>query len=169
MEAITIIKNLKISPKKLRFYLDTVKKMTPDESLKKLYYGKQKATKVLYEAINQAVNNAKQTLKVTTDLLNFKLLTIDGGQVLKRYRPGSRGNANPIKKRMSHIKIVLESKAKDKIAHEIMGKKEEKIVNNDKSKNSDVKKIIKENKKMEKPSSVKATTAKKQLKVEVKK
>jgi len=110
MESKTYLKNLQISPKKLRFYLAAVKKMKPAESLTFLYYGKQKATQILHKAISSAISNAKQTLKVDADLLNFKLLTIEQGKILKRFRPGSRGNVRPIKRKMSHIKIILESK-----------------------------------------------------------
>ncbi len=110
MESLTYIKNLRMPPKKLRFYLDEVKKMSPNDSLKKLYYGKQRATRILYKAIKSAVANATTTLKTSVDLLNFKVLTVEEGQTLKRYLPGSRGNAKPIKKHMSHIKIILVAK-----------------------------------------------------------
>ena len=139
----TYQKNLKISPKKLRFYLASVKKMTPNESLKYLFYGKQKANAILYKSIKSAIDNAVLTLKTSADLLRFKLLTIEEGYKLKRYKPGSRGNMKPIKRRMSHIKIILEaSKGKETI-----------------TKTEDKKEIKTETKKLEvkKPASAKAT------------
>ncbi|MBI5127578.1 hypothetical protein HZA76_03950 [Candidatus Roizmanbacteria bacterium] len=112
-ESKTYLKNISIPPKKLRFYLASVKKMKPTDAMERLFYGRQRATKVLYQAVKSAVSNAKQTLKVDADLLSFKVLTIEEGQKLKRYRPGSRGSPKPVIKRKSHIKIVLI--AKDKI------------------------------------------------------
>lgn len=109
-ESKTYLKNIDISPKKLRFYLQSVKKMDPNAAIESLFYGRQKATQVLYQAIKSAVSNAKQTLKVTEDLLKFKTFTIEEGQKLKRYRPGGRGTPKPIIKRKSHIKIILVSK-----------------------------------------------------------
>ncbi len=109
-ESKTYLKNLRLSPKKIRFYLNEVKKMTPSESLKFLFYGKQKATRVLYKAIQSAIANAAVTLKTDANLLNFRLLTIEEGKTLKRYRPGARGNVRPIKRKTSHIKIVLAAK-----------------------------------------------------------
>ena len=106
----TYLKNLKISPKKLRFYLASVKKMTPNESLKFLFYGRQNANAILYKSIKSAIDNAVLSLKTSPDLLKFKLLTIEEGYKLKRYKPGSRGNMKPIRRRMSHIKIILEVK-----------------------------------------------------------
>ncbi|MCS6956339.1 MAG: uL22 family ribosomal protein [Patescibacteria group bacterium] len=106
-ESTTYLKNLIISPKKLRFYLKAIKKLSPKEALDYLFYGKQKATKILYQAIKSAIANAKQTLKIDENLLKFKVLAVDEGIKLKRYRPGSRGTVKPILKRRSHIKIVL--------------------------------------------------------------
>lgn len=114
MESTTYLKNLKISPKKLRFYLKEVKKMTPSESLKFLFYGGQSATRILHKSIESAVANATRTLKTDASLLNFKLLTVEEGLVAKRYKPGARGNVRPIKKRTSHIKIILITKEEKK-------------------------------------------------------
>ncbi|MFZ6035076.1 MAG: large ribosomal subunit protein uL22 [Patescibacteria group bacterium] len=124
MKSTTYLKDLRIPPKKLRFYLDQVKKMTPNEALKHLYYGKQRSTQVLYKSIQSAVANAVSALKTTSDLLKFELLTVEEGQTLKRYLPGARGNVKPIKKHMSHVKIVLISKEAAKPVQKIEEKKE---------------------------------------------
>ncbi|GAB4219024.1 MAG: hypothetical protein Fur009_3040 [Candidatus Microgenomates bacterium] len=143
-ESKTYIKNVIISPKKLRFYLKEIKKLTPIQALERLYYGKQKATKILYQAIKSAIANAKQTLKIDENLLKFKVFTIEEGLKLKRYQAGSRGTAKPILKRRSHIKIVLISEAKDlqneskkqitQLKNEI--DKEEKVDKNDSEKSN---------------------------------
>ena len=108
METKAYFINLPVSPKKIRFYLPAVKKLKPINSLDYLYYERTDAAGILYKAIKSAISSARQLLKVDDNLLDFKLLTVEQGQKLKRYRPGSRGNANPIKRRMSHIKIILE-------------------------------------------------------------
>lgn len=109
MESKAYFINLPVSPKKIRFYLPAVKKLKPIDSLDYLYYERTNAAGILYKAIKSAISSARQLLKVDDNLLNFKLLTIEQGQKLKRYRPGSRGNAKPINRRMSHIKIILEA------------------------------------------------------------
>ncbi len=118
-ESKTYLKNIAIPPKKLRFYLAAVKKMNPGVAMERLFYGKQRAARVLYQAVKSAVSNAKQTLKVDADLLNFKVLTVEEGQKLKRYRPGSRGSPKPVVKRKSHIKIILVAKKENKNKLEI--------------------------------------------------
>lgn len=107
--------NLPVSPKKARFYLPAIKKLGPAQSLEFLMYERTDASVILYKAIKTAISSAKQLLKVEDNLLNFKLLSVEQGQKLKRYRPGSRGNAKPINRRMSHIKIILEAKVDKKI------------------------------------------------------
>jgi len=107
MEATAYFKNLHISAKKLRFILPEIKKMSPSESLIRLFYSPKKGARVFYKAIKSAIDNAKYTLKVSDDLLEFKLFTVEQGNALKRFRPGGRGTAKPYKKKYSHIKIVL--------------------------------------------------------------
>lgn len=110
MESKAYFINLPVSPKKARFYLPTIKKLKPVNSLDFLYYERTDAAGILHKAIKSAISNARQLLKVDDNLLNFKLLAIEQGQKLKRFRPGSRGNAKPINRRMSHMKIILEAK-----------------------------------------------------------
>lgn len=110
MESITYLKNIRISPKKLRFFADSVKRMSPTAAVESLLYSPNKPARIFYKSIKSAINNAKQTLKVGDDLLQFKTLTIEEGQKMKRYRPAGRGTANTIRKRFSHIKIILTSK-----------------------------------------------------------
>jgi len=110
METKAYFVNLPVSPKKARFYLPAIKKLKPAESLEFLMYENTDASEILYKAIKSAISSARQILKVEDNLLNFKLLSVEQGQKLKRYKPGSRGNAKPINRRMSHVKIILEAK-----------------------------------------------------------
>ncbi len=114
MESRTYIKNIRISPKKLRFLLPEIKKMKPVEALDYLFYTPKKTAKIFYKAIKSALNNAKNVLKTDEGFLKFKLLTVEEGSRLKRYRPGGRGTVKPIVKRMAHIRIILEMENKDK-------------------------------------------------------
>jgi large subunit ribosomal protein L22 len=108
MESTSYFKNVKVTPKKLRFFMPQLKKLSPVKAMELLAYTTKKPARIFYKAIHSAVANAKQTLKVNDDLLQFKTLSVDEGHVLKRYNPGSRGSAKPYKKRFSHIKIVLQ-------------------------------------------------------------
>lgn len=108
MESTTYIKNLRISPKKLRFLLPEIKKRKPFQILPVLQYTPNKGARVFYKAIKSAVTNAKTALNVSDNLLKFKVLTVEEGLKQKRWRPGGRGTAAPYRRRFAHIKIVLE-------------------------------------------------------------
>lgn len=109
------IKNVKLSPKKLRFLLDDVRKLSPARALAHLLYTQKKGARILYKAISSAIHNAKSTLKISDDLLQFKLLTIEEGQKLKRYRSGGRGTMKPFVRKFSHIKIILTARDAEKV------------------------------------------------------
>ena len=143
MEVKTYIKNLKISPRKLRYLLPTIKKMSPYESLHSLLYMQKKAARFYYQAIKSAISNAKSTFKVDEKLLKFKTLTVEEGMRLKRFQPGGRGTAKPYKKRSAHIRIVLiaDTKAVKKISNvkSQMSKPKLKSVNSKKENKKDKK------------------------------
>jgi|GEM_PF-390754 len=107
MEIKAYLKNLKISPKKLRFLVPAIKKMTPEQALNHLLYTPKKGAQIFYKAIKSALANAKN-LGFSEDILRFKTLLVEEGRKIKRYRPGSKGMVKPRKKRYSHIKIILE-------------------------------------------------------------
>lgn len=104
----TIIKDVHVSPKKIRFLMDFVKKLKPVDAVDHLTYMPQHSARILKTAIQAAISSSVSALKTTPDMLKFRVLIIDQGHVLKRFRAGGRGTAKPIKRRMAHIKIVLE-------------------------------------------------------------
>ena len=96
--------------------LNIIKRMSPREALDYLLYAGNEQAAVYHKVIKSAIANATNTLKLKDDMLKFKLLTIEEGHVLKRYKPGSRGMAKPIKRRLSHIKIILVEDKKSAVA-----------------------------------------------------
>lgn len=115
MESQTYLKNIKLAPKKMRMMLDTIKKLEPHAALDYLLYAPSKEAKIYYKAIHSAISNAKLTLKVNADVLQFKLFTIEEGRALRRYKSGARGSVRPIKRRYSHIKIILIENPQQKV------------------------------------------------------
>ncbi|GIW62455.1 MAG: 50S ribosomal protein L22 [Patescibacteria group bacterium] len=102
------IKNVRVTPKKLRFIVPEIKKEPVSKALSKLNLMNKKPAQFLYKAIKSCVDNAKNKFKVEENMLKFKTIVIEEGFKLKRYRAGSRGRAKPYTKRFSHIKIELE-------------------------------------------------------------
>lgn len=102
-----IQKNINMPTRKLQLVADMVRKMKPMAALQVLTFTNKAAATPLAKAIKTAIANAKQQNLVDEDLV-FKKLEINEGSSLKRFRAGSRGRAKPYKKRVSHIKVVLE-------------------------------------------------------------
>jgi large subunit ribosomal protein L22 len=111
MDIIAIQKHYWMSPKKIRSVVDVIKKMTPLEAYEKLPFLGKKAGEPLSKVIGQAITSAKIKGLSDQDLI-FKEIQINEGPRLKRGRPVSRGQWHPIKKRTSHIRVVLTTKPK---------------------------------------------------------
>jgi large subunit ribosomal protein L22 len=63
----------------------------------------------LLKLLNSAIANAKN-LGISIEGLFVKECRVDGGVTMKRHMPGSRGSAFPIKKKTSHVALVLAPK-----------------------------------------------------------
>lgn len=106
MEAISIQKNIRISPRKIRVVSDLIVNMSPVEAVETLPLIRKRAALVLLKVIKSAVANARQK-GMNIDELKFKEIQVNEGPTLKRWRPVSRGSAHSIFKRMSHIRVVV--------------------------------------------------------------
>jgi len=113
------LKNYRISPRKVRVAANLVRGKSADQAILILSNTSKKATDPLIVLINSALANAKNNFQIGRDTLMIKELRVDGGQVLKRSRPRSRGMSNPIKKRTSNVMLVLAPKVEN-----MKGKKE---------------------------------------------
>jgi large subunit ribosomal protein L22 len=67
-----------------------------------------KRARIIAKVLNSAVANAMNTGMMDVDNLYVKSIQIDGGAMLKRFRPRAQGRATRILKRTSHIAVVLD-------------------------------------------------------------
>jgi len=100
--------NLKVSPRKLRLLVATVKKLTPTVALSTLQFTNSHSAHLLHEVLNNAINTAKNN-QLLVDSLKFTAITVDEGQKIKRMDKahGSRFARGMIMKRHSRLNIVL--------------------------------------------------------------
>lgn len=134
MEFVSTQKFIRMSPKKLRYVADVVRKLKAEEAADKLPFVGRRAGGVLRKAVLVALANARQA-GVDTTTLTFKELQINEGPRLKRWQAGSRGRAKPYVRPMSHIRIVLETvemKAKTEEKKEVVKETEVEKVKKDK-------------------------------------
>lgn len=106
MEVMTIQRYIHTSPRKLRLVADMIRSMEPNKALDVLKVTPKSAAKDLARAVQTVLANAKQK-GMDIKKLNFKKLEIDESIKMRRFHAGTRGRVKPYKKRMSHIKIVL--------------------------------------------------------------
>lgn len=102
-----------MSPTKLRFVANAVRKMDPDRAVLYLENVTRKAGIPIAKTIKQALANARNNLKVTDGLV-IRELAIGDGPTLKRGMAASRGQYHPIAKKTAHIRVILETVEKSK-------------------------------------------------------
>jgi large subunit ribosomal protein L22 len=108
MEIIARARMIRISPRKVRLVGDLIKKKNVNDASGMLTYMPQKASDILKKLLDSAVANAKQRKYVDIDNLFVKNVIVDGGPAMKRFLPRAMGRATKIRKRMSHITMILD-------------------------------------------------------------
>lgn len=108
MESRAISRNNRISASKMRLVADEIRGFSFQEAIDLLNSVPRKGSQILLKALYSAGANAKYlSPDVHENRLYIKKITVDEGITLKRFRPCSRGRASRIRKRTSHVSIVL--------------------------------------------------------------
>ena len=113
------LKNYRQSPRKVRLIADLIRGKMVSRALPSLGLLGKRAAGPIKKLLLSAVANAKNNDKTDAEHLFIKEIRIDEGPTLKRIRARARGSAHPIRKRTSHISIVLgEREIKDAVKKE---------------------------------------------------
>ncbi|WGH27143.1 MAG: hypothetical protein NHG12_00190 [Candidatus Shikimatogenerans bostrichidophilus] len=109
---ITLIKNLKISPRKIRLLTDLLKGKKIFDSLNYLNnYKSYKKSKILINIILSSISNYKnKTGRNDIDNLYIKNIEVNSSGIIKKIKYVSQGRVNIIKKRLSLIKLEIINK-----------------------------------------------------------
>ncbi len=109
MEAKAIAKWVRMSPFKVRRVAKLIRGKVVNEAINILHFNDTAASEPLEKAVRSAVANLvnNQDAKVSPEDLYIKELKVDGGFQLKRFRAASMGRASRIRKRTSHITVVV--------------------------------------------------------------
>ncbi|MDO8424181.1 MAG: 50S ribosomal protein L22 [bacterium] len=111
-EAKAHLKSYRQSPRKVRLVAAAVRGKSAEQALGILSLIPNRAALPLQKLVASALANGKN-LGMNAETLVIKEMRVDEGATLYRRRSRSKGMANPIRKRTSHVTIVLgESKAK---------------------------------------------------------
>lgn len=98
---------VRISPRKARDLARAITGRPVARALELLEVSERKAAALIGKTLKSAIANAENNHRISADTLRVKSAIVDTGPSLKRYWPRSRGMVSPIRKRTSHIWIVL--------------------------------------------------------------
>ncbi len=112
MEAVAKLRNVPTSPRKMRMVADLIRGQRVNKALSILKYeskeGAARLEKLLLSAIANWQNKNADVRLEEADLY-IKTIMVDGGRMLKRYRPAPQGRAHRIRKRSNHVMLVVDS------------------------------------------------------------
>ncbi|RMD51782.1 50S ribosomal protein L22 [Candidatus Parcubacteria bacterium] len=100
-------KYIRMSPRKVRLVVDLVRGLPIEDAKKQLMFSRKAAAKPVLKVLNSAVANAENNFSLNTEDYIVAEAYVDQGPTIKRYRPRAHGRAALIRKRMSHITIVV--------------------------------------------------------------
>jgi large subunit ribosomal protein L22 len=98
---------LHISPRKVKLVIDLIRGMKVDEALKQLQFVNKKATRFVVKLINSAIANAENNFQIKKDNLYIKFIVANQGPTIHRFKPAAFGQAHPIRKRSTHLDLIL--------------------------------------------------------------
>lgn len=99
---------LRISPQKVRLVVDMVRGMNANEAVLQLAHSPKSAARPIKKLIESAMANASHNHHMIGESLIVKTATVNEGPTLMRWMPRAFGRATKIRKRTSHINLVLE-------------------------------------------------------------
>ncbi|HBB38358.1 MAG: 50S ribosomal protein L22 [Candidatus Magasanikbacteria bacterium GW2011_GWD2_43_18] len=137
-QATAKLNNLRVAPRKVRLLVDLIRGMHAADALVQLKFSKKHAASSVLKLLRSAVANAEHNADIDIDTLMVKEAYVDGGPILYRWMPRAFGRAGKIRKRTSHITLVLEGDEKaTKKAPKASTQKKEEMKEDVQTKNAD--------------------------------
>lgn len=100
----------RVGEQKARLVANLVRGKNVSEALKTLQVLNKKSALIIKKLVESAVANADYKKTIDLDKLFIKTIYVDQGPVLKRFRPRAQGRATGVRKRTSHINVVLDER-----------------------------------------------------------
>ena len=110
MQARAIAKYIRMTPRKVRLVIDVIRGKNVKDAEDLLRFIPRMASTPIDKVLKSAKANAVNNHDMIEDRLFVAQAFVDAGPTLKRLMPRARGTANIVKKRTSHITIILEER-----------------------------------------------------------
>jgi large subunit ribosomal protein L22 len=107
MQVTSTYRFARISAFKAREVTREIQGHSASEALDLLAFSPKKAAVLVKKTLKSAIANAENNAELKVDTLLVKEAVVGEGPTLKRFRARARGGASPLRKRTSHIRIVL--------------------------------------------------------------
>ncbi|MBD5607707.1 MAG: 50S ribosomal protein L22 [Desulfovibrio sp.] len=107
MESRAIARYQRVSPRKARLVARNVQGLGVEEAMNLLRFTPNKPAKIIFETVKSALANASQLGGVDPDAMLVKEVMVNEGPAWKRFMPRAQGRAGKIRKRTSHITVIL--------------------------------------------------------------
>jgi large subunit ribosomal protein L22 len=108
--AVARARYVRISPTKARRMIDLIRGLPAADAQAVLQFAPQAASEPVGKVLDSAVANAENNKQLDPDTLWVSEAYVDEGPTLKRFQPRAQGRAYRIRKRTSHITVVVESR-----------------------------------------------------------
>ena len=113
MEARATVKYVRTSPRKMRRVVDLIRGAHVEEARRILQFSPLGASRDVGKLLDSAVANAEQNPGVVPQNLVVARAWVDEGPTLKRFRPRAYGRATRVRRRTSHVTVVVETMGED--------------------------------------------------------
>ena len=110
MEAKAIARYVRVSPRKARIVVDQVRGKDVIAAQEILAFNARAISEVVAKVVNSAAANAQDRFGLRPESLVIKAAYVDEGPTMKRFRPRAKGAASKIRKRTSHITVIVAPK-----------------------------------------------------------
>ncbi|MFU0781966.1 MAG: 50S ribosomal protein L22 [Thermoanaerobacterium thermosaccharolyticum] len=110
MEAKAVAKYVRISPQKAGLVMNMIRGKNVNEALAILKFTPNKAAGIVEKVLKSAIANAENNFGLDRDNLYVAKAVADQGPIMKRMMPRAMGRSNLMRRRTSHITVVVNEK-----------------------------------------------------------
>jgi large subunit ribosomal protein L22 len=109
MEARAVVRDVQMSPRKMRIVANMIRGKRVEDALGMLQLLPKKGARIIHKLVHSAAANLDDLSKgeADADKMFIKSIQVDNGKIVKRWMPRAMGRANRIQRRTSHVTVVL--------------------------------------------------------------
>ena len=106
-DALSVLKNLRVSPQKLNLVASMIRGMDAEKALAALTFSKRRISNDVKKALQSAISNAENNHQLDVDRLFVKEAFVGKAITMRRFRPRARGRTGRLRKTFSHLTVVV--------------------------------------------------------------